>query len=96
MSFHGIPQAYADQGDPYAEQCRITATRLAAALDLSPEQWAITFQSRVGRQAWLQPYTDETLKQWGADGIKRVHVICPGFPADCLETLEEIGEENRE
>lgn len=96
LSFHGIPQAYADQGDPYAEQCRITATRLAAALDLSPEQWAITFQSRVGRQAWLQPYTDETLKQWGAGGIKRVHVICPGFPADCLETLEEIGEENRE
>ncbi len=96
LSFHGIPQAYADQGDPYPEECRSTARRLAAALGLSPEQWAITFQSRVGRQAWLKPYTDETLKQWGADGVEKVHVICPGFPADCLETLEEIGEENRE
>ncbi|WP_428622896.1 ferrochelatase [Sedimenticola sp.] len=96
LSFHGIPQSYADQGDPYADECRLTAERLAAALALKPEQWAITFQSRVGRQAWLKPYTDETLKQWGAKGVKRVHVICPGFPADCLETLEEIGEENRE
>jgi ferrochelatase len=96
FSFHGIPQSYADQGDPYGEQCRLTAQRVAGALDLSPEQWALTFQSRVGRQAWLQPYTDETLKQWGANGIRRIHVLCPGFPADCLETLEEIGEENRE
>lgn len=96
LSFHGIPQAYADKGDPYADQCRITATRLADALNLSASEWAITFQSRVGRQPWLQPYTDATLKQWGAEGIKRVHVICPGFPADCLETLEEIGEENRD
>ncbi|WP_275096125.1 ferrochelatase [Sedimenticola hydrogenitrophicus] len=96
LSFHGIPQSYADQGDPYAAECRATAERLAAALALSPDQWAITFQSRVGRQAWLRPYTDETLKQWGANGIKRVHVLCPGFPADCLETLEEIGAENRE
>jgi ferrochelatase len=96
LSFHGIPQSYADQGDPYAEECRTTAERLANALALSPDQWAITFQSRVGRQAWLRPYTDETLKQWGANGIKRVHVLCPGFPADCLETLEEIGAENRE
>lgn len=96
LSFHGIPQSYADQGDPYAEQCHATATRLAAALDLLPTEWAISFQSRVGREPWLQPYTDATLKQWGAEGIKRVHVICPGFPADCLETLEEIGEENRD
>jgi ferrochelatase len=96
LSFHGIPQSYADQGDPYATECRTTAERLAAALALSPDQWAITFQSRVGGQAWLRPYTDETLKQWGANGIKRVHVLCPGFPADCLETLEEIGAENRE
>lgn len=96
FSFHGIPQSYADQGDPYPEECRITAQRVAEALNLSPGQWSLTFQSQVGRQAWLQPYTDETLKQWGADGIKHVHVLCPGFPADCLETLEEIGEENRE
>ncbi|MCW8908551.1 MAG: ferrochelatase, partial [Sedimenticola sp.] len=96
MSFHGIPQSYADQGDPYAEQCHTTAQRLADELGLQPQQWAITFQSRVGRQPWLQPYTDETLKQWGAEGVSRVDVICPGFPADCLETLEEIGEENRD
>ena len=96
LSFHGIPQAYADQGDPYAEECHTTAQRLAAELQLQPEQWAISFQSRVGRQPWLKPYTDETLKQWGAEGIKRVDVICPGFPADCLETLEEIGQENRD
>lgn len=96
LSFHGIPQSYADQGDPYADQCRITADRLAAALDLPQDRWAFSFQSRVGRQPWLQPYTDKTLQQWGAEGVRRVHVICPGFPADCLETLEEIGEENRE
>ena len=96
MSFHGIPQSYADQGDPYADECHATARLLAAELGLQPEQWAISFQSRVGRQPWLQPYTDETLKRWGAEGIRRVDVICPGFPADCLETLEEIGEENRD
>jgi len=96
LSFHGIPQSYADQGDPYADQCRTTANRLATALDLPAEKWAFSFQSRVGQQAWLQPYTDKTLQKWGAEGVKRVHVICPGFPADCLETLEEIGEENRE
>ncbi|WP_260294781.1 ferrochelatase [Sedimenticola hydrogenitrophicus] len=96
LSFHGLPQSYTDQGDPYAEECSATAERLATTLDLPAERWAITFQSRVGRQPWLQPYTDQTLKQWGSEGIKRVHVLCPGFPADCLETLEEIGEENRE
>jgi len=95
MSFHGIPQSYADGGDPYPEQCRITARLLAEALALDEGRWSIAFQSRIGRQQWITPYTDETLKQWGADGVKSVHVICPGFSADCLETIEEIGVENR-
>ncbi len=96
LSFHGIPQSYADQGDPYPQQCHTTARLLSEALELQDDQWAITFQSRVGRQPWLNPYTDETLKQWGREGVRRVNVACPGFPADCLETIEEIGEENRD
>lgn len=96
LSFHGIPQSYQDKGDPYGRECHTTARLLAEALELGDEQWAITFQSRVGTQVWLKPYTDETLKQWGAEGVERVDVACPGFPADCLETIEEIGEENRD
>jgi ferrochelatase len=65
-------------------------------LQLPEDRWLVSFQSRVGRDEWLQPYTDETLKLWGADGVKTVHVIAPGFSADCLETLEEIDVENRE
>lgn len=94
MSFHGIPQRYCDLGDPYYQQCLQTAEQLAHTLDLSDDQWAISFQSRVGREPWLQPYTDEALKQWAANGVKTVDVICPGFSADCLETLEEIQTEN--
>lgn len=96
LSFHGIPQRYEDKGDPYGRECKTTARLIAQTLGLADEQWAISFQSRVGNQVWLKPYTDATLKQWGAEGIKRVDVACPGFPADCLETIEEIGEENRD
>ncbi len=96
LSFHGIPREYAEAGDPYPEQCRHTAEALAATLGLPPERWAMTFQSRMGRKEWLRPYTDQTLRRWPSEGVKRVQVICPGFPADCLETLEEIGDENRE
>ena len=96
MSFHGIPQRYADQGDPYPELCKKTCLHLAQALDLKEDEWFLSFQSRFGREAWLQPYTDATLTQWATDGVRKVDVICPGFSSDCLETLEEIGEENRD
>jgi ferrochelatase len=96
MSFHGIPQDYADQGDPYPEECATTARLLAAALDLPEDRWLMSFQSRFGPKAWLKPYTDVTLADWGHSGTKDVQVICPGFSADCLETIEEIGEENRD
>ena len=96
MSFHGIPQEYADDGDPYPDQCKITATQLADRLGLAPSEWHMTFQSRLGPKQWLQPYTDKTLEQWGKDGIKTVQVICPGFSTDCLETLEEVAMENCE
>ncbi|MGH8032482.1 MAG: ferrochelatase [Luteimonas sp.] len=94
LSFHGIPQRIADAGDPYPQQCRATAQALAAALGLTADQWRLTFQSRFGREPWLLPATDATLRELGAAGVKRVDVICPGFPADCLETLEEISIEN--
>ncbi len=96
LSFHGIPQSYQDKGDPYGRECNTTARLIAEQLGLADDQWSISFQSRVGTQVWLKPYTDETLKQWGAEGVGRVDVVCPGFPADCLETIEEIGEENRD
>lgn len=96
FSFHGIPQRYHDAGDPYYCHCQKTARLLAEALQLNEDQWQTTFQSRFGRDPWLQPYTSETLKQWGAQGIKRVQVLCPGFAIDCLETLEEIAHENRQ
>ncbi len=96
MSFHGIPQRYADQGDPYPEQCHITAQALADALQLPTNHWQLSFQSRMGREPWLQPYSSETLKRLARSGVAHVQVICPGFSADCLETLEEIGMENRD
>ena len=95
MSFHGVPKATLMAGDPYHCECHKTARLVAERLDLSPERWAITFQSRFGKAEWLKPYTSETLKDWAAGGVKTVDVICPGFSADCLETLEEIQEENR-
>lgn len=96
FSFHGLPQRYDRAGDPYADQCRATAQRVADHLGLSEPQWQLCFQSRFGREEWLKPYTDHTLRAWGEAGIKSVEIICPGFAADCLETLEEIAEENRD
>jgi ferrochelatase len=96
MSFHGIPQRSVERGDPYADQCHATARALAAALGLSPDQWLATFQSRFGAAKWLQPYTQPTLEALARGGLRRVDVLCPGFPADCLETLEEIAMECRE
>ena len=96
LSFHGIPRDYADKGDPYPDECRRTAELLAAALGLGEGEWAATFQSRFGPSAWLRPYTDETLAEWGRAGLARVDAVCPGFSADCLETTDEIGREGAE
>jgi ferrochelatase len=95
FSFHGLPQRFATAGDPYPEQCYATAEQIARQLKLSEAQWQVVFQSRFGREAWLQPYTDHTLIALAQAGIKHVDVVCPGFAADCLETLEEINQENR-
>lgn len=96
FSFHGIPEAYAQKGDPYPERCRATAARVAEALQLPADAWACSFQSRFGRQPWVQPYTDVLLQEWAQSGVGSVQVLCPAFSADCLETLEEIAEQNRE
>lgn len=91
ISFHGIPQRYADLGDPYPAHCAATADALAKTLGWSADDYLVTFQSRFGREPWLHPYTDETLKGLGAEGVKRIVALCPGFTADCLETIDEIG-----
>ena len=96
MSFHGLPRSYTEAGDPYAIQCEQTAALLGDALALETSRWLLTYQSRVGPREWLQPYTDETLKQLPGQGIKNIQVICPGFAVDCLETLEEIAMQNRD
>lgn len=96
FSFHGLPKRYLLAGDPYYCQCNKTARLIAKALDLHEFQWKITFQSRFGREEWLQPYTDKTLEAMPKDNIKSVDVFCPGFSADCVETLEEIDMLNRE
>ena len=90
FSFHGIPKAYFDAGDPYYCECHKTARLVAEKLKLDEEEWMLTFQSRFGPKEWLKPYTDITLKELASQGIKNVAVVCPGFSADCLETLEEI------
>ncbi len=95
FSFHGIPKEYFAKGDPYHCQCQKTARLVAERLELPPERWLLSFQSRLGKSEWLTPYTDATLKEWGARGVKSVQVLSPGFSADCLETLEEISIENR-
>lgn len=96
MSFHGIPREYFISGDPYHCHCQATGRMLAERLGLPPEAWTLTFQSRFGPKEWLTPYTDETLVKLAESGTRRVDVVCPGFAADCLETLEEIAGENRE
>ena len=96
MSFHGIPQPYADKGDPYADRCRLTAKLVAEALGLVESEWAISFQSRFGKQEWVKPYTDVLLEQWGQQGVKSVQIMSPAFSADCLETLEELAIQNAE
>ena len=95
MSFHGLPQRAVERGDPYREQCERTARLLAEALQLKPGEYRITFQSRFGPARWLQPYTADVLAELGAARTRRVDVICPGFVADCLETLEEIAIEGK-
>ncbi len=91
MSFHGIPKRSVERGDPYERECLETADLLAKRLGLRPQEWMATFQSRFGRAEWLQPYTEPTLIELAKAGLKRADVFCPGFPSDCLETLEELG-----
>ena len=95
MSFHGVPKRTQRLGDPYADECQTTARLLGERLGLKPDQVLVTFQSRLGRAEWLQPYTEPTLIELAKKGVKRVDVMCPGFTSDCLETLEEIGQEGR-
>ncbi len=93
MSFHGVPKRTLLLGDPYHCQCLKTARLLAAKLNLTPEQYVVTFQSRFGKAEWLQPYTAPTLQKLAREGVGSVDLICPGFTSDCLETLEEIAME---
>ena len=95
MNFYGLPRYTLARGDPYHCECQKTARLLAEALALAPEHHQLSFQSRFGRAEWLRPYTAATLAQWGNERLRRVDVICPGFVADCLETLEEIGMEGK-
>lgn len=96
FSLHGIPQRYVAEGDPYQDQCEKSVQAVVSELGLGDEEWILTYQSRVGREPWLMPYTDETLKSLAASGTRHVQVLCPGFAVDCLETLEEIAMQNRE
>jgi ferrochelatase len=95
MSFHGIPRRVQERGDPYYDQCQATARLLAGALALPPERCRVAFQSRFGRARWLEPYTADVLAELGRARTGRVDVMCPGFVADCLETLEEIALEGK-
>jgi len=96
FSFHGVPKQTLLSGDPYHCQCQKTARLVAEALELGDDEWLLSFQSRVGREEWLSPYTDETIKKLGEGGMTRLDVVCPGFSTDCLETLEEIAMQNAE
>ena len=94
MSFHGLPKAQHEAGDPYAQHCQASARALAQRLELGSHEWTLSFQSRFGRAEWLQPYTDVVLSVLAREGLRRVDVLCPGFAVDCLETLEEIAVDN--
>lgn len=96
FSFHGIPERYFRAGDPYFCHCHKSARLVAERLELPRERWAVSFQSRFGREPWLRPYTDHLLREWAQEGVVSVAVMCPGFSADCLETLEEIAMQNRD
>ena len=93
-SFHGVPKRYLTQGDPYHCFCQKTSRLVKEKLGYSDDQWMTTFQSRFGPEEWLQPYTDKTLESLPAKGIKKVAILSPAFAVDCLETLEELNEEN--
>lgn len=95
FSYHGIPQRYASEGDDYPKRCKATTEAVVSLLGLSAGQYKMTYQSRFGKEPWLLPYTDETLKSLPEHGIKHIQVICPGFAVDCLETIEEIAVENK-
>jgi ferrochelatase len=96
LSFHGIPKRYSDKGDPYSHYCRKTAQLLVERLQLKPEDYLLCFQSLFGKEEWLRPYTIDTLSELPKKGVTKVDVICPGFSADCLETIEEIEGQNKE
>lgn len=96
FSFHGIPERYERNGDPYREHCQFTADRVAAGLGLTADDWEVAYQSRFGPEPWLQPYTDEVIEAWAEQGVSSVHVVAPGFSADCLETIDEIDREYRD
>ncbi len=96
FSFHGIPERYERNGDPYRQHCQHTAEQVANSLGLAEEQWQVAYQSRFGPEPWLQPYTDEVLESWAEQDVDSVHVVAPGFSADCLETIDEIDREYRE
>ncbi len=96
MSFHGLPKQNIDNGDPYQQQCLSTARLLAEELKIGNGEWFCCFQSRFGPKQWLEPYTNITLEQLAKQGLKSIDMVCPGFPADCLETLEEINMQNRD
>lgn len=91
FSYHGLPRSEIERGDPYERQCHATSRKVAAALNLADSDWVTAFQSRFGPAKWLEPYTEPTLVRLARSGVRRVHVCCPGFVSDCLETLEEIG-----
>ena len=95
ITFHGIPKRYVEKGDIYRSHVEETTRLLASALGLAPGDYVLAFQSRFGKEEWLKPYTDETLAELGRSGVKRIAAICPGFAADCLETIDEIGHEGK-
>jgi ferrochelatase len=96
MSYHGIPAAYVEEGDPYQSQAEATTRLVVARLGLAPEDWSHCYQSRFGPVIWLQPYTEDTLKELAARGLRQVTVASPSFAVDCLETLEEVAMEYRD
>ncbi len=96
ITFHGIPERYVNEGDPYRRHCEETAHHLARALELDDDAWVNGFQSRFGKEPWLEPYTEEILEELGSQDVRRLVAACPGFTSDCLETLDEIGREGQE